>query len=81
MEYLRKLELKGIIRKSESQWRNPVRFIGKPNGDVRLVLNLIALNDLVIIDGLQIANMNEILRNLYGSKWFSVFDLKGHFII
>lgn len=79
MEYLHRLENQNIIRKSQSIWRNPVRFIEKPDGEVRLVLNLIALNDLVVKDGYQIPNMNEIIRNLYGSKWFSVFDLKEAF--
>lgn len=32
-----------IIRESQSNWRNPIRFIEKSSGDVRLVVNLIKL--------------------------------------
>ncbi|KAM0685500.1 hypothetical protein COBT_003290 [Conglomerata obtusa] len=38
----------GIIRNSVSIWRNPVRFLEKPNEDLRLVLDSIQLNNLVI---------------------------------
>ncbi|KAM0684861.1 hypothetical protein COBT_003931 [Conglomerata obtusa] len=34
-KYLKELENKGIIRKSLSQWRNPIRVLGKLNGDIR----------------------------------------------
>ncbi|KRH92835.1 putative transposable element, partial [Pseudoloma neurophilia] len=36
-----------ISRRSNSQWRNPIRFIEKPDGNLRLVSNLMALNDIV----------------------------------
>lgn len=36
-----------IIRKSNNQWRNPIRFIENLDRNIRLVGNLMALNDIV----------------------------------
>ena len=47
VKHLENLEESGIIRKSSSTWRNTVRALRKPNGSIRLVSNLMALNDMV----------------------------------
>lgn len=70
---------RGIIRKSESNWRNPIRFIKKPYGGLRLVVNMIALNDLVAKDPYKIRNMKEILHATHGSRFFMVIDLQQAF--
>ncbi|KAF9761575.1 hypothetical protein NGRA_2552 [Nosema granulosis] len=46
-KYLDDLKNRGVIRRSRSVWRNPIRAIKKPNGGIRLLSNLKALNDLV----------------------------------
>jgi hypothetical protein len=46
-DYLRDIERRGIIRKSRSDWRNPIRVLEKPNSDIRIVSNTIVLNELV----------------------------------
>ncbi|KAF7684926.1 Retrovirus-related Pol polyprotein from transposon [Cucumispora dikerogammari] len=56
-----------------------MRFIEKPNGDVRLVSNLMALNDLVKEDLYEIQNMREAICATAGHEWFSVSDLKEAF--
>lgn len=78
-EYLNQLIKRKIIRRSESTWRNPIRFIEKINGDIRLVVNMMALNDLVEKDPFKIRNMREILYTTKGSLVFSVMDLKEAF--
>lgn len=45
--HLENLEKRKVIRESSSRWRNPVKAIVKPNGEIRLVSNLIALNSIV----------------------------------
>lgn len=45
--HLENLERRKIIRRSKSVWRNPIRAIEKPDKGIRLVSNLMALNDLV----------------------------------
>lgn len=51
----------------------------KINGDIRLVVNMMALNDLVRKDVYTIQSIKDVLRATYGSKWFSVVDLKDEF--
>lgn len=68
-----------ILRKPRSEWKNPVRFLEKPNGDISLVVNMMALNDLVRKDVYSIQSIKDVLRAKYGSKWFPVVDLKDAF--
>ena len=78
-KHLERLMQKGIIRESSSNWRNPIRFLEKANGDIRLVVNLMKLNDLVVKDNYSISNMKTIIQKAYGSSWFTVVDLKEAF--
>ena len=78
--YIKLLESRGIIRRSTSEWRNPTRELRKPNGTIRLVSNLMSLNDLVEKDEYKLANIRDIIRYTQGSKYFSVIDLKEGFI-
>lgn len=45
-EYLTNLVKRAIIRRSNSEWRNPIRAIQKPNGKLRIISNFMSLNDL-----------------------------------
>jgi Reverse transcriptase (RNA-dependent DNA polymerase) len=76
---LEDLEKRKVIRRWGSEWRNPIRAIEKPNGDVRIVSNLMALNDLVEKDRYELARIREVTRAVQGSKWFTVIDLKEGF--
>lgn len=77
--YLNELESRGIIRKSNSDWRNPIRAIEKSNGDVRVVSNLIGLNDLVEKDPYGLPTIRDVIRATQGSEEFTVIDLKEGF--
>lgn len=68
MEHLEDLKKRKVIRESTSLWRNPKISIEKPNGEIRLVSNLIALNDIVEKDKYQLANIREIVRATQGSN-------------
>ncbi len=78
-EYIECLERRGIIRRSTSDWRNPIRALEKPNGDIRLVSNLIALNDIVEKDPYELVNIRDVIRSTQGSRYFTVIDLKEGF--
>ncbi|EQB59757.1 retrotransposon-like family member (retr-1) [Vairimorpha apis BRL 01] len=65
-EYIRELENRKVIKRSKSEWRNPIRAIQKPNGEVRIVSNFIELNDLVEKDPYELLNMRDILRATQG---------------
>ncbi|MGL5707771.1 MAG: hypothetical protein ACRDDF_05845 [Aeromonas sp.] len=58
-EYIKDLEKRGVIRRSISQWRNPIRAIEKPDGKIRLVSNFMALNDLVEKDCYELRTIKE----------------------
>lgn len=70
------LEKRGVIRKSDSQWRNPIRALEKPDGSVRLVSNLMCLNDLTEKDSYTIPEMKRIVEATVGSNYISIFDLR-----
>ena len=78
-EYIRELEDRGIIRRSESEWRNPIRAIQKPNGAIRLVSNFMALNDLCEKDPYELRNIREVINDTQGNEFFTVIDLKEGF--
>jgi len=80
MRLLENMEKRKIIRRSESKWRNPIRALDKGDGvNVRIVSNLMALNDLVEKDPYGIPNIRDVIRATQGSKWFTVLDLKDGF--
>jgi hypothetical protein len=81
-EQLYKLETVGIIRKSESSWRSPIRPVEKPDKSIRICTNLIALNDLVVKESYPTPIMSDLIEKVQGSKWFTLIDLKdGYFQI
>lgn len=56
-----------------------MRAIEKVSGEVRIVSNLMALNDLVEKDPYELPNIRDIIRAMQGSRWFTVVDLKEGF--
>lgn len=75
-EYFKDLERRGVIRKSESDWRNPIRVLQKPDGGIRVVSRMFILNDLVEKDPYEMRNLREVVAATQGSKWFTIVDLK-----
>lgn len=69
-QHIEDLERRRVIRRSCSNLRNPIRAIEKPNGDVRLVCNFMALND-----PYELARITDVVRAVQGSKVFTVIDL------
>lgn len=78
-KHLEDLMNRKVIRESNSEWRNPIRALRKPNGDIRLVSNLIALNDIVEKDNYKLANIRDVIRATQGANYMTVFDLKEGF--
>ena len=59
-----------------------VRPVVKPNGSIRLCLNLMALNEIVTSDKYLLPEIDDIIDPMQGNKWFTVLDLKeGYFQI
>lgn len=75
-EYLKDLLRRKVIRLSDSQWRNPIRFVEKPDGCLRLVCNFMALNNIVRKDSHTIPSMRDVHNATQEYRWFMVIDLK-----
>jgi hypothetical protein len=60
-DYIKQLEDRRVISESRSQWRNPIRALKKPNGEIRIVSNLIALNNIVKKDSFEIPEMRRLI--------------------
>ena len=56
-----------------------MRSIEKVNGGIRIVNNLMALNDLVEKDPYELPETRNVTGAMQGSKWFTVVDLKEGF--
>lgn len=73
-----------IIKPSESPYNTPVWIVPKkadPKGNKRwrMVLDFRALNEKTIGDAYPLPNITDILDQLGGAKYFSVFDLASGF--
>jgi len=57
-------------------WVNPVVIIPKPDGDIRLCIDMRRANEAIIRGRYPIPTVDELLHNMNGSKVFSKLDLK-----
>ena len=71
---------RGIISESDSEWACSVVPVKKKNGAIRFCCDYRALNAVSIRDAYPLPRFDESIDALYGSKWFSTFDLlSGYF--
>lgn len=80
----RNLEEQGIIKPSESPYNSPLWIVPKKSDSKgrkrwRMVIDFRALNQLTIGDSYPLPDISEILSQLGGAKYFSVFDLASGF--
>lgn len=67
---------KKYIQKSQSTWVNNIRPVIKPSRDIRVTTNLVALNKLVKLYRYSLPNIDEIIYNLKGKKFFTKLDIE-----
>ncbi|KAF9761169.1 hypothetical protein NGRA_2810 [Nosema granulosis] len=60
-KYFRELQERGSNKKVEIGLENPIRAIENPNGEVRVVNNLMVLNDLVEKDNYTLPTTRDII--------------------
>src|SRR6266498_2942761 len=69
----------GVIKETSSPYAFNIVVIGKKDGAGegmdRLCINYASLNKCTIPDRYSLPNINEMLSNFWGSKWFIVIDL------
>lgn len=73
-EYLEDLLNKGWIQKSHSSYTSPVVCVRKKDGSLHLCIDYQELNCKSILDCQPIPRVQDMLKSLSGSAWFSVLD-------
>ena len=78
-EEFRKLELAGIIRRSDSPWASPLHMVKKTDGSWRPCGDYRRLNNITTDDRYPLPNMQDLSSKLAGCTVFSRLDLvKGY---
>ncbi|KAG0975536.1 hypothetical protein G6F57_011275 [Rhizopus arrhizus] len=70
---------KGLIEPCVSEWSNPVLFVRKPNGDLRMCCDYRMLNKVTLKQKIQLPRIDECLERLYNAKHFTSLDLTNGF--
>ncbi|KAL1277158.1 hypothetical protein QQF64_023831 [Cirrhinus molitorella] len=76
---LNDMELKGIIRKSQSEYASPLVLVWKKNGDLRLCTDFRWLNAKTVKDAHPLPHQSDALAALGGNVFFSTMDLTSGF--
>lgn len=71
---LQRLLRLGVIRRSNSPWMSPVVLVKKPNGGLRLCVDLRALNRVTIPDPYPLPKIDEVHAAMGGCKLWSQMD-------
>lgn len=73
---LQRLEDNGVIEPIEcAEWLAPLVVVMKPNGNVRLCIDLRELNKNIIVDKFPLPKISEMIARTKNIKWFSTIDL------
>jgi hypothetical protein len=78
-EWWLKVEIKrllrlGVIRPSKSAWMSPVILVKKPDGGLRLTVDMRALNKTTLPDPYPLPTVDDIHSGMGGSSFFSQMD-------
>ena len=81
VEKLEELEALGVIEKvnGPTSWINPLVVVEKPNGDVRICLDMRQANQAILREKHPVPTIEETLQEMSGVKIFSKLDLNMAF--
>jgi len=69
------LERQGVIRRSNSPYNSGLVVVRKANGELRICVDYVELNDKTADDGFELPTVEDQLNTLQGSKYFTHLDL------
>jgi hypothetical protein len=69
--------LRGVVRKSISQYASPAFLVPKPSGGYRMVVDYYLLNKKVVFDAFPMPSIEHAFTNFEGAKAFSILDLNS----
>ena len=71
-----------VIEKAEgpTPWISPVVVVPKPNGDIRLCVDMRQANGAIVRERHPIPTVDEVLHDLNGSMFLVNLTSSGHFI-
>ncbi len=67
----------GVIRESSSPWSNPICPVIKPDGTLRMCLDLRKLNAVTKLDSYPLPRIDEVLDSLRDCLFFALIDLSA----
>jgi hypothetical protein len=73
-DMLREMLEAGIIQKSNSPYRSPIRLVGKPDGSLRITIDFKKLNDKTIKDAYSVPDTWITINKLSQAKYFTKLD-------
>ena len=65
----------GIIRLSQSPYASQVVIVQKKTGEIHLCMDYQKLNSITVRDAFPVPRIDEALKAVHSSNWFSLFDL------
>jgi len=81
LEKLKTLESLDVIEKVQTptSWVNPLVSVEKPNGDVRICLDMRRANEAIVREKHPVPTLEETLQEMSGAKFFAKMDMNMAF--
>ena len=76
-QLLDEMSTKGIIPPSKSPWASPIFLVKKKDGTICICIDYRKVNSLTVKDVYPLPRVDDTLKALAGSVWFTTLDLKS----
>ena len=76
LKEFRDMDLIEDVEPGQTQWVSPMVIVPKPDGDIRVCIDMRQANKAIIREKYPIPTLEEICQDMHGSVFFSKLDLK-----
>ena len=76
-ELVDEIKMSGVIEPSSGPWSSPVVLVKKKDGSTRFCIDYRKLNDVTKKDSYPLPRIDDTLKMLAASKWFSMLYLQS----